>query len=43
MFKRGSIFRAGWISWSDGNQSGLTFYRELTSAELERTLHPVIT
>jgi hypothetical protein len=42
IFKRGSVFAAARIAWSDEKEAGLRFYRELTQAEVDSTLHSVV-
>lgn len=42
VLKRGSLFAAAEIAWSDHKEAGLRFYRELTPAEVDSTFHPVV-
>lgn len=42
IFKRGSIFAAARVIWSEGAEAGLRFYRELSDADVSSTLHPVV-
>ena len=42
VFKRGSVFAAARVAWSNQREAGLRFYRELTSAELNSMFHPVV-
>jgi len=42
MFKRGSLFAAARIDWSNDHEAGLKFYRELSPVEIEATFHPVV-
>ncbi len=42
IFKRGTIFAAARVVWSDERQTGLRFYRDLTSQELDSTFHTVV-
>lgn len=34
IFKRGTLFAAGRIVWSDENEGGIRFYRELSADEV---------
>ena len=42
IFKRGSLFAAARVAWSNDREAGLTFYRELTPDEVELSLHPAL-
>lgn len=42
IFKRGEIFAAARVVWSDDGQTGLRFYRDLLPDELDATFHTVI-
>lgn len=42
IFKRGSLFAAARVAWSNDREAGLTFYRELTAEEVEDSLHPAL-
>lgn len=42
IFKRGSIFAAGRIMWSNKEQTGVKFYRELLPDQLDGTFHSVL-
>jgi len=35
IFKRGSVFAAARVVWSNGREAGLKFYRELATSEIE--------
>lgn len=41
IFKRGSIFAAARIVWSESAQTGIKFYRDLLPDEFEGTFHGV--
>lgn len=42
ILKRGSLFAAGRIAWSDGREAGIRFYRELNASEVDSAFHPVV-
>ena len=41
IFKRGSLFVAARVAWSNRTATGLNFYREIPAAELAATFHTV--
>jgi hypothetical protein len=41
MFKRGEIFAAAHIAWSNETGAGINFYRELSDAEVGSASNPV--
>ena len=42
ILKRGSLFAAARVAWTDGKEAGISFYRELSPAEVDSTFHPVV-
>lgn len=42
ILKRGSLFAAARVAWTDGKEAGIRFYRELSPAEVDSTFHPVV-
>jgi hypothetical protein len=34
IFKRGTTFAAACVAWSDDNSAGLSFYREISEAQV---------
>ena len=42
IFKRGALFVAGQVVWSDTYQAGIRFYRSLSSQELAGSHHTVL-
>ena len=42
ILKRGTLFVAAKVAWSDGKEAGIRFYRDLTPAEVDSTFHPVV-
>jgi hypothetical protein len=38
IFRRGSLFAAARVSWVRGGEIGISFYRELSSEEVEASL-----
>lgn len=42
ILKRGTLFVAAHVAWSDGKEAGIRFYRELSPAEVDSTFHPVV-
>jgi hypothetical protein len=42
ILKRGSLFAAARVAWSDGREAGIRFYRELSEEEIDSTFHPVV-
>lgn len=41
MFRRGPIFVAAKIAWSDGNEAGVRFYRALSESDLASMFQPL--
>lgn len=41
VFKRGETFAAGRIAWSSETAAGITFYRELSDAEVSSAALPI--
>lgn len=42
IFRRGPIFAAARVVWSNDGQAGISFYRDLLPDELDSTFHTVI-
>lgn len=42
ILKRGSIFAAARVVWSEGGEAGLSFYRELCDDDVSSTLESVV-
>lgn len=42
VLKRGSLFVAAHVAWTEGREAGIRFYRELSPAEVDSTFHPVV-
>lgn len=42
ILKRGSLFAAAHIAWSEGREAGIRFYRHLSDEEIDSTFHAVV-
>ncbi len=41
IFRRGTLFVAARVAWSNRGATGLQFYRELPVSQIAKTFHPV--